>query len=126
MLLPYLVFTVDPTLGRLDFSLLSDQARMEMVFAEVAREELATNMHVDEHGEFTDVCAWKGVTCDGGDHVTALSFFLYCADGTLSLAYLPPSIVNFTLSGNCHTQKKKLYGRLRTADLPPKVEESEA
>ena len=57
---PHLL-AVDPSLGRLDYESLSDQALMEMLIDALPTEEKA--MFKDANGNFQDVCEWTNMDC---------------------------------------------------------------
>ncbi|KNH04576.1 hypothetical protein XU18_4206 [Perkinsela sp. CCAP 1560/4] len=56
---------VDPSLGRLDYASLSQQALMEMVIDGIANKEKICG----DANELKDIEEWIGVTIDGGEVV---------------------------------------------------------
>ena len=62
--------SIDPqALGRVDYATLSQQAMMEVLTADFAPEWT----HIrDEDGNYDDIQAWDGVTCNGEGDVTAI------------------------------------------------------
>ena len=60
-----LLLSVDPSLGRVDHSLLSDQTLMEMLFD--GFDDKTKNKYKDNNGMYLDVCKWSRITCDD-DH----------------------------------------------------------
>ena len=58
---------MDPFLGRLDYSLLSDQALMEMLIE--GFDDETKKKYQDDHGMYLDVCEWPNITCDEDESV---------------------------------------------------------
>ena len=72
-----LLFAVDPTLGRLDYSSLSDQARMEIVVENLNASCMFRNRNDTPESYYHDVCNWRGVTCNADGIVTKFQLCLY-------------------------------------------------
>ena len=65
------LLTIDPSLGRLDPMLISDQALMEIVFDDITlQEEAGGNFNRNDNGDWIDVCDWPEVECDDLENVT--------------------------------------------------------
>ena len=109
------VTAVDPSLGRLDFASLSDQARMELLI-EGLTDESKVQFH-DPHDDFLDVCDWWCVTCNAQEEVTKVTFYSWGAHiyGPLRLEFLPPTVTTFEVGQHDHT------GTLETAYLPQEL-----
>ena len=63
--------SVDPSLGRLDYSLMSDQALMEMLIE--GFDDETKQDYQDKHGMYKDVCDWFPITCDEDERVVEIS-----------------------------------------------------
>ena len=90
MFFPILLHSKDPNLGRLDYSLLSDQALMEMLidrFDDESKEEMQ-----DVNGMYLDVCEWECVKCDGDRRVIEIDIDSSDVSGSLELFYVPPKV----------------------------------
>ena len=57
-----LLVSVDPSLGRLDYSLLSDQTLMEMLIESFDDE--TKKKYQDGQGMYLDICEWPKIKCD--------------------------------------------------------------
>ena len=115
MLLPLLTLSVDPTLGRLSYELLSDQANIEIMLEQLTPE--AKHMFQDDKGNYRDICSWAGVRCDADQAVVAFHWqgsYERRLDyrGTISLAYAPKNVYKMII------MNWGLLGTLCTAALP--------
>ena len=81
---------IDPSLGRLDYSLLSDQALTEMLFE--GFDDGTKKEYQDEHGMYLDVCEWGSIKCDDDDRVIEILVFSDIASGSFDLRYVPPKV----------------------------------
>ena len=108
---PAMFFTaVDPTLGRIDYDSLPDQALMEIAF-ESCSDDFKAKWR-DENGGFLDVCDWEGVVCDKNGRVMEV----YASGSkvqlsTANFAYFPPLTESLSL-------QQGFIGTLTTSDLP--------
>ena len=66
-----LFLTVDPSLGRLDYSLLSDQTLMEILID--GFDEKTKKRYQDERGMYLGVCEWPSIKCDCDDRVIEIN-----------------------------------------------------
>ena len=85
-----LFLSVDPSIGRLDYSLLSDQALMEMLidgFDDKTKED-----YQDKHGMYFDVCEWSCVKCDDDQRDIEIDIESNHVRGSLELRYVPPKV----------------------------------
>ena len=108
-----LSITVDPSLGRLDYESLSDQALMEMLVDGLV--EFHKRVFQDANEHFHDVCEWAGIECNDGrvekvnlqerkvNKFTAKKF---------PFEFIPPLVVSFK------AYKTNMHGTLDPADLP--------
>ena len=106
--------SVDPALGRFDYSLLPDQALMEMLiegFRYQTREECQ-----DEHGMNLDVCEWSFVKCDDDNRVIEIED-LRAFEGSLQLSYVSPKV------GKLHIDGGELTGSVDLTKLPGEMKE---
>ena len=104
-----LFVAIDPSLGRLDYESLTDQARMEILVANLPANRLS--QFQDAHGNFKDLFHW-GV-CIGSDPYGNVYHILFAGlpENALNLRYIPPHVKSFALqkSGECD---------LKPSDLP--------
>ena len=85
-----LFLNVDPSIGRVDCSLLSDQTLMEMLidgFDDETKQE-----YQDKDGMYLDACRWSCVTCDDDQGVIQIDIESYDVKGSLELCYAPPNV----------------------------------
>ena len=113
-----LFLSVDPSLGRLDYSLLSDQALME-IFMEGFGDDIK-NRYKDIHGMYRDVCEWLGIQCNDDQRITQIGIISKCVSGSLELCYLPPKV---NLLGICSWGESKLTGSVGLTQLPEEMTE---
>ena len=104
-----LFLTVDPHLGRVDYTSFSDQTLMEMLYAGFSAD--AIKRCQDTEGAFLDVCKWHSVKCDGDGNVVKFHDF-YTFTGSLQLCYIPPKVETFRL------QFKVFTGSIDLTQLP--------
>ena len=101
--------SVDPSLGRLDYDSLSDQALMEIFCSPL---ELHTKLLQDENGHFLDVCEWQNVVCTDG-RVTRIRMnnWIY-TEKPATFEYIPPLVTHF------EAEQCFMRGTLDTRVLP--------
>ena len=85
-----LFFSVDPSLGRVDYRLFSDQTLMEM-FVD-GFDDSTNKMLQDNEGMYLDVCKWSCVTCDDDHRVIKVDMERPDVGGSLELRYVPPKV----------------------------------
>ena len=106
----FAVMSIDPAIGRFDYSSLSDQARMEMLIEGMKKEEKED--YLDENGSFRHVCEWVDVECTD-DRVTEVAFlFKYFDETPFPFRYIPPSVTKF------EAENDNLRGTLDACVLP--------
>ena len=89
------LFTLDPSLGRLDYASLSDQARMELMVERMPDREFFQ----DDNGAYKDVCDWRGVSCDFDGNVQDIWISIYDrSKGSIDLSYIPPHVTTMSLT----------------------------
>ena len=116
-----LFLTGDPSLGRIDYNLLTDQALMEM-FIEGFDEE-TKKKYQDKHGMYLDVCDWLCIECDEDDRVIEIDINSRHVSGSLDLFYAPPRVKELwisSLSGEVYNSE--LTGSIDFKQLPSGVE----
>ena len=106
-----LLSTADSQLGRVDYSLLSDQALMEMLIEEIS--DAAKKKYQDKDGMYIDVCDWERIKCDADGNV--IKVYDIEADGTISLSYIPPKVWSFQMF------MRGVHGTLETSALQPSL-----
>ena len=112
------VLSVDPSLGRLDYDSLSDQALMEMLIEPMEEEEKDTlkDGHGFSKGNFLDVCEWECIECTD-DRVTHVDISEYdFTKKRVPFEFIPPLVKRFKLS-DC-----KAHGTVDTSSLPKNLE----
>ena len=104
---------IDPSLGRLDYDSLSDQALMEMLISDMGESQ---RVFQDAKGNFKDVCEWNGylwkVKCESErvDSILLTSFKF--SERQFPFEFIPPLATSF-VSSFC-----KMHGTLHTPHLP--------
>ena len=112
-----LLVSADSALGRLDPSLLSQQAQMEIAFQDIQNR----GPFLDENGNFIDISEWHGLRFNEVGNIDVIDIDLEAdADaeafgGSINFAYLPITILQITFD-NC-----RLRGTISTRDLPPQL-----
>ena len=108
-----LFLSVDPSLGRVNYSLMSDQTLMEM-FIEGFDED-TENKYQDSEGMYLDVCDWSCTKCDDAERVIQAEMHSTDVSGSLDLCYIPPKMkgLKITSFGN-----SKLTGSIDLTHLP--------
>ena len=104
---------VDPSLGRLDYDSLSDQALMETLVEGMNRTDKRSLQ--DGKGNFKDISAWRFIKCTD-DRVTQIyAFQKTYAKRQFPFEFIPSQVSKFSmiLCG--------LYGTLDTSQLPLKL-----
>ena len=105
--------TIDPSLGRLEYDSLSDQARMEIFISPIS-ENLQKKLQ-DTNGNFLDVCDWYVVECDAEGNIDIIQLHISEEDTKSPIfSYIPPSVRIFNYKG-----AKECSFTL--ADLPPNL-----
>ena len=128
---PAMFFTaVDPSLGRLDYDSLSDQACMEILtagFTPLQKERVGLIQSAKkEDCPYIDICEWVGAVCDKEGRVTKMRLRDYITPPIvlltdfdrrsekhrINLEYIPKSVTSFGIGGlTC-------MGTCNMADLP--------
>ena len=112
-----LFLSVDPSLGRIDYSLMSDQALMEMLIEGFDDESKKT--YQDSHGMYLDVCEWSGISCDDDERVVEITLDSGSITGSLELCYVPPKVNDLSIRS---WGKSELTGSVNLARLPDGME----
>ena len=113
--------SADASLGRFDPSVLTDQARMEMLVA--SRKETSANQDyflkfTTDEGDYLDACDWPGVTCDDAQNVTSINWKLQkWVDGSVTLDYLPENLAYMNILSRLF-ETAKASGTITTSLLP--------
>ena len=82
-----LLRSVDPHLGRVDYSSLSKQILVEFLYEGFDQE--TRKKYQDKEGIYLDVCKWSSVECDADRRVVKIQEHGRFS-GSLQLCYLPP------------------------------------
>ena len=81
---------IDTSLGRVDYSLLSDQTLMEMLirgFDDESQKEFQ-----DNDGMHLDVCKWSCIKCDDDERVVEIDKNNEDLSGSIEISYVPPKV----------------------------------
>ena len=108
-----LFLSVDPSLGRVDYSSFSDQTLMEMMFEGFDDETKKENQ--DSHGMYRDVSGWTCIKCDDEERVIKIEIGSHNVSGSLELRYVPPKVKVLDISS---WRKRLLAGSVDLAHLP--------
>ena len=114
-----LFLTVDPSLGRVDCSLLSDQTLMELLFEGV--DEETKKRYQDNDGIYLDVCEWSCIKCDDHERVIEIRADNCDISGFIQLSYVPPKVKVLNISSLFIDGK--LTGSVDLAHLPKQMKE---
>ena len=114
--------TIDPSLGRLDYTMLSDQACFEIFIGDctpLQKFTLGVTSSEDDPDAYVDVCEWKGAECDAEGNVLKIRvYYLYLGNMDLykfNFRFLPRKLSDFDFFElHCNTD-------LSTADLPQEL-----
>ena len=108
-----LFLSADLSLGRVDYSLMSDQSLMEMLIDGLDDE--IKEKYQDNNGMYIDVCGWSITRCDDHDRVIEVNIDIRYANGSVDFCYIPPKVKKIYVgSGN----KSSLTGSLDLTNLP--------
>ena len=113
-----LFLCVDPSLGRVGYSLFSDQTLMEMLIDGFDHETKKT--YIDKDGMYLDVCKWSRIKCDDNERVIQIHIVSSIVSGSLELRYVPPKVKLLSVRWWLVSQ---LTGSLDLAHLPGAMED---
>ena len=134
-----LLHTIDPCLGRLDFSSLTQQAQMEILVAGFAP-ETKRRFYEKRSENFKDACDWSWVKCDAANNITKFNWSRRFENtGTIDLAFVPETVTDLqfaeiSASGFLDVEKlpqvlkilrfafNEIRGSVNCAKLPPELE----
>ena len=85
-----LFLNADPSLGRVDYSSLSDQTLMEMLVEGLDDE--TKQEYQDDDGAYLEVCDWPCVKCDVSERVIEIGVDSSDIRGSIQLCYVPPKV----------------------------------
>ena len=105
--------SVDPSLGKVDYSLMSDQTLMEMLFEGFDDETKKANQ--DNNGMYRDVCEWSCIKCDADERIIEINIGSRNLSGSLELRYVPPQVKLLKISS---WVKRQLTGSVDLTQLP--------
>ena len=109
-----LFLCADPSLGRVDYSSLSDQTLMEMLIECLDDETKAE--YQDTDGLYLDVCDWSCTKCDDEERVIEISLESPQVSGSLELCYVPPNVK--VIKARSMWNHSKLSGSADLTHLP--------
>ena len=115
------LLTIDPSLGRLDYDSLSDQALMEMLIS--GMQDKSKEIFQDGNGNFTDACDWNARDWEGPDvrctnkRVVEIALWNFrFASKQFPFEFIPPLVTSFRFTFS------RLCGTLHTPFLPTILE----
>ena len=82
-----LFVNVDSSLGRVDYSLLSDQNLLIEGFDDVTKRR-----YKDSEGMYLDVCEWPHIKCDDDEKVIHIDIQTEGCSGSLDICHFPPEV----------------------------------
>ena len=108
-----LFLSADSSLGRVDYTLMSDQTLTEMLIE--GFDDETKKKYQDKNEMYLDVCEWSCVKCDGNQRVTEIDIIIDGLSGSLELRYVPPkvSVVNIR-----SWSRSRMTGSVDLACLP--------
>ena len=109
-----LFVSIDPSLGRVDYSLFSDQTLMEM-FIEGFDDE-TKKKYKNNDGMYRYACEWSSVKCDDEQRVIEIDIDSRGLSGSLELCYAPPKLERLMIS--TWRGESKLTGSAVLKQLP--------
>ena len=112
-----LLLSVDPSLGRIDYNLMSDQTLMEMLIEGFDDETKKT--YQDNDGIYLDIRDWSDITFDGDERVAGIKISRLHVNGSLALCYVPPKVIVLEISV---WGKSELTGSIDLTCLPDGVQ----
>ena len=113
-MLSFKLITADPSLGRLDYGSLPDQALMELLIEGMAEKQ--KKLLQDDQGNFKDACGWYMHKCTD-DRVTHIHFYeREMSWKQFPFQFIPPLVESFFVALSL------VSGTLDTAVLPPKLQ----
>ena len=110
------LLSVDPSLGRMNYSLMSDQSLMEMLIERFDDETKET--YRDKHGMYLDICEWPGIKCGHDDRVFEIKIDSRNVLGSLEISCAPPKVKVLHVSS---WAKSKLTGSIDLTNLPDEM-----
>ena len=113
-----LFLSVDPSLGKVDYSLMSDQTLMEMLIEGFDTE--SKKKYQDTDGMYLDVCTWPWVICDDNERVIGIRITRFYLYGSLELCYVPPKVKVLAI---CVLGKSGLTESIDLTRVPDGMEE---
>ena len=108
-----LFLSVDPSLGRVDYRLFSDQTLMEMLTE--GFDDETKKKYRENDGMYLDVCKWSCVTCDDDERVIQIQIDSINVSGSVELRYVPPKAKALEITS---PTAGKLTGSVDLTQLP--------
>ena len=118
MCLSTITLSVDPTLGRVDYSSLSDQTLMELLVD--GFDDETKKRYQDKDGMYLDVCKWSCAACDDDQRVIKVNIKTENVSGSLELYYVPPK-VEYLFASSC--RNGRLTGSVDLTQLPGGIQD---
>ena len=111
--------TVDPiSLGRVDYSSMSDQTLVEMLIDGL--DDGTKKDYQDNEGMYLDVCKWSGIKCDDDERVSQIDIDSCHVIGSIDLWYIPPKVN--VLNVSVWWGSGKLTGSVDLTHLPGRMQ----
>ena len=110
--------SVDPSLGRVDSSLFSDQTLMEMLV--YGFDDETKKLYQDSEGMYLDICEWSCITCGDDERVIEIYIDSGNISGSLDLRYVLPKVKVLKIGSS--GRRGKLTGSIDLSQLPEDME----
>ena len=112
-----LFVSVDPSLSRLDYSLLSDQTLMEMLIE--GFDDETKKKYQDGQGVYLDICEWPKIKCGEDESVIEIDIDSSRVAGSAALSYVPPKVKLLWISSwSTEVHNSELTGSVDFTNLP--------
>ena len=112
------LLSVDPSIGRVDYSLMSDQTLTEMLIE--GFDDEAKSKYQDCEGMYLDVCKWSLIKCDDDERVIQIKIDSRRISGSLDLCYVPPKVKVLNITSWI---KSQFAGSVDLTHLPDGIED---
>ena len=112
-----LLFSLDSSLGKVSYRLLSDQTLMEMLIE--GFDDKIKKHYQDSEGTYLNVCKCSGIACDSDERVIKINVDSENSSGSLELGCVPP---NVKVLGINSWGKSELTGSVDLTHLPDVME----
>mmetsp|Transcript_18166 Transcript_18166/g.28457 ORF Transcript_18166/g.28457 Transcript_18166/m.28457 type:complete len:222 (-) Transcript_18166:8-673(-) len=109
-----LLFSVDPSLGKVDKESLPQQVQMELLIAKIKK----TGSIGTSANNHADISLWHGVNFSESGEVIEVNWPWGDLEGSIALEWIPSTVRKFQASGDIFTGQG-LTGSINLTSLPP-------